>query len=65
MCDVHRYAAEHMIRVYGPQEAAKRARRNYFTILGEGGVIFWADVWVAVSKLVREQGGYDGTRKTT
>lgn len=64
MRDVHRYAAEHMIRVYGPQEAAQRARRNYFTIFGEAGVMFWADVMVAVNRLVRE-GGYDGTRKTT
>lgn len=51
MRDVHRYAAQHMVRVHGPDEAAARARRNYFTILGNAGVEFWADVMVAVNQL--------------
>lgn len=62
MRDSHRYAAAHMIRVYGPLEAAQRARRNYFTMVGENGVKFWADVMVAVNQLVREKGGFDGAR---
>lgn len=63
MRDVHRYAAKHMIRVYGAQEAARRARSTYFTLIGDSGVQFWADVMVAVNTLVRERGGYDGSRK--
>jgi hypothetical protein len=51
MRDVHRYAAAHMVRVHGSKEAAERARRNYFTILGNAGVEFWADVMVAVNQL--------------
>lgn len=51
MRDVHRYAAAHMVRVHGAVEAAVRARRNYFTILGAAGVEFWADVMVAVNQL--------------
>jgi hypothetical protein len=63
MRDAHRYAAEHMVRVYGIQEAGARARRTYFTLIGDIGVQFWADVMVAVNTLVRERGGYDGSRK--
>jgi len=60
MRDVHRYAAEHMIRIYGPLEAAIRSRRNYFTMVGDAGVHFWADVMVAVNSIVRDGGGRDG-----
>lgn len=63
MRDAHRYAAEHMVRVYGLQEAAARARRTYFTLIGDVGVQFWADVMVAVDTLVRERGGHNGPRK--
>jgi hypothetical protein len=52
-----------MVRVYGLQEAGARARRTYFTLIGDIGVQFWADVMVAVNTLVRERGGYDGSRK--
>jgi hypothetical protein len=62
MRDCHQYAAEHMIRLYGLQEARWRARALYFGILGDAGVIFWADVMVAVNAIARARGLDNGAR---
>lgn len=62
MRDVHRFAAAHMVRVHGADEAAARAQRNYLTIFGNAGVEFWADVMVAVKQLraiERKEAGRD------